>query len=46
LRYGGFVLFYPNFIQTFTMPQMAEKAKVLNGRGTVFCYSTGTQAGK
>jgi hypothetical protein len=28
------------------MPQMAEKAKVLNGRGTVFCYSTGTQAGK
>ena len=28
------------------MPIMRDKAKVLNGRGTVFSYSTGSQAGK
>ena len=28
------------------MPVMRDKAKVLNGRGTVFSYSTGFQAGK
>ncbi len=28
------------------MPVMRDKAKVLNGRGTVFSYSTGSQAGK
>ena len=28
------------------MPVMRDKAKVMNGRGTVFSYSTGGQAGK